>query len=61
MERKIKILIDYLYVFGKDLTQTETQKTLKRLRACGVKSMTFNDKEYELTNDFIKSIRRVYN
>lgn len=59
MERKIKILIDYLYAFNETLTKTEVQRILKRLRDCGVKSITCYGKDYEITPDFIKSIKGV--
>ncbi len=59
MERKIKILIDYLYAFRDNLTKSETQRILKRLQACGVKDMTFGKQKIELTNDFIKSVQGV--
>lgn len=59
MERKIKILIDYLYAFNKTITKSEVQKILKRLRECGVKTITCYGKDYELTTDFIKSIKGV--
>lgn len=59
MERKIKILIDYLYAFGDSMTKAETQRILKRLQACGVKDMTFGNQKFELTNEFIKSVQGV--
>lgn len=59
MERKIKVLIDYLYEFQETLTKTEVQRILKRLRECGIKTITCYGKEYELTNDFIKTIKGV--
>lgn len=59
MERKIKVLIDYLYEFHETLTKMEVQRILKHLRECGVKTITCYGKEYELTNDFIKSINGV--
>ncbi len=59
MERKIKVLIDYLYEFQETLTKTEVQRILKRLRECGVKTITCYGNDYELTNDFIKTIKGV--
>ena len=59
MERKIKILIDNLYEFHNTITKAEVQRILRRLRDCGVKSITCYGKDYELTNDFIKSIKGV--
>ncbi len=59
MERKIKILIDYLYAFSDNLTKAETQRILKRLQACGGKKMTFGNQKVELTNEFIKSVQGV--
>lgn len=60
MERKIKILIEYLYAFKDSMTMSETQRILKRLRDCGVNDMTFGNAKYELTNEFIKSVKGVY-
>lgn len=59
MERKIKILIDYLYAFNDSLTKAELQTILRRLKDCGVKNMTFGNQKFELTNDFIKSVKGV--
>ena len=59
MERKIKILIDYLYAFNDSFTKAELQRILRRLKDCGVKNMTFGNQKFELTNDFIKSVKGV--
>lgn len=59
MERKINILIEYLYEFKDTITKAEVQKILKRLKACGVNKITCGNKEYELTNDYIKQIQGV--
>lgn len=59
MERKIKILIEYLYAFNETMTRAEIQKIFKRLKECGVKTITCYGKDYELTTDFIKSIKGV--
>ena len=59
MERKIKILIDYLYAFNDSLTKAELQRILRRLKDCGVTNMTFGNQKFELTNDFIKSVKGV--
>ena len=57
MERKIKILIDYLYAFNDSFTKAELQRILRRLKDCGVKNMTFGnvkDSDFELsTGDYI--------
>ncbi len=45
--------------FMKHLQKMEVQRILKHLRECGVKTITCYGKEYELTNDFIKSIKGV--
>jgi len=59
MDRKIEILIEYLYEFKDTITKAEVQKILKRLKDCGVKRITCGEKEYELTNNYIKSIQKV--
>lgn len=59
MERKIKILIEYLYEFKNTITKAEVQKILKRLKDCGVKDMTFGNQKYELTSEFIKSVKGI--
>lgn len=53
MERKINLLIEYLYEFKDTITKAEIRKILKRLKACGVKSIVCGDREYRLTSKFI--------
>lgn len=53
MDRKINILIEYLYAFKDTVTKAEVRKILKRLKNCGVKSIVCGEKEYRLTNNFI--------
>ena len=52
MERKIKVLIDYLYEFHETLTKMEVQRILKHLRECGVKTITCYGKEYRTNKRF---------
>lgn len=57
MERKINILIEYLYEFKDTITKAEVQRIIKRLKDCGVKTITCDGKEYKLTNTCIKLIK----
>lgn len=59
MERKINLLIEYLYEFKDTITKAEVQKILKRLKDCGVNKITCGKQEYELTNDYIKQVQGV--
>lgn len=59
MERKIDILIEYLYEFKDTITKAEVRKILKRLKECGVRTITCGNREYKLTNDYIKQIQKV--
>ena len=59
MDRKLNILIEYLYEFKDTLTKAEVQRILKRLKDCGVKTITCGNRKYELTSNYIKQIQGV--
>jgi len=57
MDRKIELLIEYLYTFSDTITKTEVQKILRRLKDCGINEIIVGDKKYILTNMISKSIK----